>query len=129
MIDGGRPPMHLKFKVSLGMEIRDYPKKSAQTLPEFLHEVMHTFSVRTRPTKEDFSEHWYATCCPRCRALIREVAPQPHTEDCRTITEALLQSCEAVLRRKRLAGDRASHRLASHIYHRASYANTGKVVR
>lgn len=70
---------------------------------------------RMRLKKEDYEPHGYTTGCPGCRALLRGVAPQTHSEPCRRRMEDILKESESGQRRKRVADDRINRRLARQV--------------
>lgn len=67
---------------------------------------------RMRLRREDYEEYGYTTGCPGCRALLRGVAPQTHSEPCRRRMEDILKNSEIGQRRKRVADERINQRLA-----------------
>lgn len=91
-------------KEQVSWEGHDDTKKTAHTITGIL--AQGDARILGMSLKEAFSGHLNTTGCPGCRVLIRKVAPQSHSEDCREIMEALLRNSEAGFRRKRLADDR-----------------------
>lgn len=68
-----------------------------------------------RLRREDYAAHGYTIGCPGCRALLRGVAPQTHSEPCRHRMEDILKESEAGQQRKRVADEKIYQRLATQV--------------
>lgn len=81
---------------------------------------------RMRLRREDFEAHGFTTGCQGCRAIIRHVGPQPHSQPCRRRIEDILKNTEEGQRRTRIADERMNEHLAKRLEEEDKKSNNMK---